>query len=548
MHLRKSLLPALSLVDLGRGQTCSIENLSRQLSSIDDALARNATILSADPVPLNGSYGDNKTVYAGVPTMFSTGLPELCAVQVNVTSSESSSYTFSLFLPTQWNSRLLTVGGAGTNGYINYLDMGGGSHYGFATMSTDNGHKSSPYDVEWTYQSPEKLIDWGWRAMHGSLVLAKQLVKGYYGNEVQYSYYTGCSSGGRQGLKEAQVAADSFDGMLIGAAAWWVSHEVSWTTKISKDYYPADDPKSIPPEFFPTIITQTVLEQCDEADGDKDGIISSPDSCNPEFSALSCDNASSDSSACLTPLQLDTLSKLYADYYVGSEFAYPGMELSSELGWADTIFTDVPVPFGLEFLRIAVLGDRDWPLEAYNDSVYEYVKDLPIMDNIDADQFDMSPYRDQGGKILMYHGVSDSLIARRGSSHFYEQVKTATGISHPITDWFRLFMIPGMGHCLGTAPGVDAPWYINGGGQGPAISSDTYSVPGFQDPQHDALLALMEWVEGGKAVDQIIATTWHNSTDPSSGMLKQRPLCPYPKKAVYNGVGEVNDAQSWACK
>ncbi|OTA95518.1 hypothetical protein M434DRAFT_20233 [Hypoxylon sp. CO27-5] len=402
--------------------------------------------------------------------MLPTDLPELCAVEVNVTSSELSSYTFALFLPSNWNSRFLTLGGGGTGGYINYLDMGVGVHYG-----------------------PEKQIDWGWRAMHGSVQLAKELIRGYYGKDLRYSYYSGCSTGGRQGFKEAQVDADSFDGMLVGAPAWWISHQVSWNTKISKDYYPVDDPKSIPKEFFSTIIARTVTEQCDEVDGVKDGIVSSPENCHPDFGVLNCNNAGANLSACLTPSQLETLGKVYTDYYVGSELAHPGLELSAEAGWDQFLFSGVPISYGLDYLRNAVFEDLDWPLDAYNDSVYERVKSLDIMNDIDANKFDMSAYRDQGGKILMYHGLSDPLIITRGSSYFYEQVELATGLSHLITDWFRLFF-------------------------------------------------------GGKAVDQIIATIWHNSTVPSSGVWKQRPLCPYPKKAVYDGVGGLNEAQSWKCE
>ncbi|OTA58312.1 tannase and feruloyl esterase [Hypoxylon sp. EC38] len=554
MHIHKSL-PFLSLLALahhancapGTHPTCYLENLSHQLSSINNPLSHNATIVSVTPVPANGGYGDSE-ILLGLPPMLPTDLPEICAVEVNVTSSELSSYTFALFLPSNWNSRFLTLGGGGTGGYINYLDMGVGVHYGFATMSTDNGHRSDPFAVEWTYKSPEKQIDWGWRAMHGSVQLAKELIRGYYGKDLQYSYYSGCSTGGRQGLKEAQVDADSFDGMLVGAPAWWISHQVSWNTKISKDYYPVNNPKSIPKEFFSTIIARTVIQQCDEVDGVKDGIVSSPESCHPDFEVLNCNNVGANSSACLTPSQLETLGKVYADYYVGSEFAHPGLELSSEAGWDQLLFSGVPISYGLDYLRYAVFKDLDWPLDAYDDSVYEHVKSLDIMNDIDANEFDMSPYRDQGGKILMYHGLSDPLIVTRGSSYFYEQIELATGVSHPITDWFRLFFIPGMQHCLGTAPGVNAPWHINGAGQNWGMGSNVYPVPGFEDPKHDALLALMEWVEGGKAVDQIIATIWHNSTVPSSGVWKQRPLCPYPKKSVYDGVGDVNEARSWKCE
>lgn len=308
-----------------------------------------------------------------------------------------------------------------------------------------------------------------------------------------------------------------------------------------------DDPKSIPNELFPTLIAQTVVDQCDEIDGVRDGIVSDPENCYPDFEVLSCDSTGTNSSACLTSLQLETLAKIYEDYYIGSEFVHPGLELSSEPGWPQYLFADTPTSWGIDYIRYVVFEDLNWPLDEYNSSVYERLKNLEISHEIDADQFDMSPYREHGGKILMYHGLSDPLIVTRGSSHFYKQVELATGETYPITDWFRLFFVPGMLHCSGSPPGVDAPWHINGAGQNWQTGSGAYSVPGFQDSKHDALLALMEWVEGGKAVDQIIATAWHNSTDPSSGVWKQRPICPYPKTAKYNGVGDVNEARSWKC-
>ncbi|KAI1386112.1 tannase and feruloyl esterase [Hypoxylon trugodes] len=552
-HKSLALTPLLALAHRvvcapsGAHPICSQDNIAYHISSINSPLSHNVTILDVVHVPFNGSYGD-PTPILGVGAMYSTALPDLCAVELNVTSSETSSYSVSIFLPSNWNSRFLAVGGGGVAGYTNYADMGVGSQYGFATVSTDNGHKGAPFDVTWAYKNTEKQIDFGWRAMHGSVELAKQLITRYYGEDIRYNYYSGCSTGGRQGLKEAQVDASSFDGMLIGAPAWWTSHQVSWTTKVSKDYYPVGDPKSIPAELFSTLVAPTVIEQCDKADGLKDGIVSAPDKCHPDFDVISCDNHGANSSACLTSLQIDTLKKIYADYYVGKEFVHPGLGYSSELGWSQNMFSGQPIPFGLDWLRYAVFEDLDWPLDAYNDSTYEYIKKLDIWKDVDADDYDVSPYRNRGGKIVMYHGLSDPLIVTKGSGYFYERVEKATAASRPIHDWFRLFYIPGMMHCSGTAPGVDAPWHINGGGQNLGIGSNAYSVPGFRDPQHDALLALMEWVEGGKAVDQIIATTWHNSTVPSSGVWKQRPLCPYPKKAVYDGFGDANKAHSWVCK
>ena len=183
----------------------------------------NASVEAVVPVPAGGSYGEG---VADVPYPYNpTGLPELCAVTIKVVSSSSSSYRFGLFLPTasQWNSRFLAMGNGGFAGGINWLDMGPGPHYGFATISTDLGHSSGITDLTWALNAPEKRSDWGWRALHGSSVLGKELTQGYYGKALDYSYYSGCSTGGRQGLREIQEFPDTFDGALIGAAAWHVS-------------------------------------------------------------------------------------------------------------------------------------------------------------------------------------------------------------------------------------------------------------------------------------------------------------------------------------
>ncbi|KAI1209571.1 tannase and feruloyl esterase-domain-containing protein [Annulohypoxylon truncatum] len=309
----------------GSGSTSFLDNLNRQLSLVNNPLSRNAIILSAVPVYTNSSYGDIE-VLQGLPPTILTGRPELCAIQVNMISSESSSYIFALFLPSEWNSRFLTVGRAGTGGYINYFD---------------------------SYNAPEKEIDWGWRAIHGSVGLAKQSIKTYYGKDAQYFYYTDCSTGGPQGLEEAQINADSFDGILVGGPAWWVTHLVDVVIRIQQGYHPPNNTRSIPAELFP-LIALTVIEQCDEVDSVKDGIVSSPENCHPDFEVLNCKNppnSSANASACLMASQLESLQEIYSDYYVGSELAYQGLELSSELGSSTNILPLEPLSFGLDFLR-----------------------------------------------------------------------------------------------------------------------------------------------------------------------------------------------------
>lgn len=211
MRLNSLLLPLGFDASLAWASDCSIE-------AINSILPANATTLSAVQVSANGTYGQGAADIA-YPTN-PTNLPGLCAVIVNVTSSPTSSFTFGLFLPEQWNERFLTVGNGGFAGGINWLDMGAGVGYGFAVVSSDLGHNSTSGDITWALNEPEKKIDFGYRALHGSTVLAKQIVEAFYGCQIKYSYYSGCSTGGRQGLKEAELYPEEFDGILAGAPAW----------------------------------------------------------------------------------------------------------------------------------------------------------------------------------------------------------------------------------------------------------------------------------------------------------------------------------------
>lgn len=190
--------------------SCSVESFQNLLPS-------HATILSAVPVANGSTYGEG-AVDIAYPTN-PTNLPENCALIVNVTTSCTSSFRFGIFLPTQWNGRFLTVGNGGFAGGINWLDMGAGIRYGFAVVSTDTGHNSTSSDGTWALNDPETRKDFGYRAIHGTTKLGKVLTEAFYGQNISYSYYSGASTGGRQGLREAQFDAESFDGLLIGAPA-----------------------------------------------------------------------------------------------------------------------------------------------------------------------------------------------------------------------------------------------------------------------------------------------------------------------------------------
>ncbi|KAH7019641.1 feruloyl esteras-like protein B [Ilyonectria destructans] len=535
------LLPLLDLTSTSAvlgpapvSHVCSVASLSRAVPSY-------ATVLSAVHVPSGGSYGEGAADIA-FPTN-PTNLPDTCAVIVNVTTSDTSSFRFGLFLPTTtWNQRYLMVGNGGFSGGINWLDMGAGLQYGFAVASTDLGHNSSSFDISWALGATQKRLDFGFRATHGTTVIAKQMVEHFYTCNIRYSYYSGCSTGGRQGLKDAQLYPDDFDGMLIGAPAWWTAHLQTWTTKLGIYNLPKDAQNHIDPSLYP-IIAAEVVAQCDAVDGVVDGIVSAPDLCNFNVDALLCTPTKTGN--CLTAEQALTVNKIHADYVVNGKLAFPGLELSSEDQWGVLISGSEPASLGLQYIQYMLLDDPSWPWQNYTDSL------VALADHLDpgactADDYTaMARYQARGGKVLMYHGMSDGLISTGSSTHFYESVATALGGADKLSNWFRFFLIPGMQHCAGTA--VDAPWYIAGGNQAGAVGTGVHSVPGFADPKHDAVMALMNWVEKGQAVNSLVATTWVDSLDPSSGVLRQRSICPYPSRPVYNGMGNVDAAESWAC-
>ncbi|KAF2194391.1 feruloyl esterase B precursor [Zopfia rhizophila CBS 207.26] len=478
------------------------------------------------------------------------GLPSLCAVSARVQSSGNTSFGFGLFLPSHWNGRFLAVGNGGFAGGINWLDMATGTRYGFASMSTDTGHNSSIVDGRWAYQQPETVKDWGYRAMHGSVVTAKHITEAFYAKKPSYSYYSGCSTGGRQGLKEAEVFPEDFDGIVAGAPSWWPAHLQAWTIRLALYNLPQMAAHHIPPELFPAIGAE-VLKQCDAPDGLADSIISDPYGCNFRPEALLCGANVGDPTAagCLTSPQIDTLDKIYNAWVESNQtFVFPHIAPGSEPGWAVWLLnsTNSPHTFGTHYVKYFLGLGPEWDFWKLDESV------IALADRLDPGNssvgFDLSAFHKKGGKILSYHGLADSLIPAGSTPYFYNRVyRTLKPKGIELDDFFRFFLVPGMGHCAGSHTSFNASWYFAGSSQASVLGLTVHGVPGFSDAKHDVLLALMDWVEKGTAPDSIIATRYANDTE-HTAVSSQRPLCMYPKQAKYKGTGDQNDAGSWECK
>ncbi|KAK3322064.1 feruloyl esterase B [Apodospora peruviana] len=510
--------------------------------SFKAVLPSSATVVSAVPVASGGSYGEGSAnlAYPISPSQ----LPELCAVIVNVSTSAISNYRFGLFLPARWNSRFLAVGNGGFLGGINWLDMGAGVRYGHAVISTDTGHNSSNNDFNWALHNQERKKDFGYRAMHGSVELGKEMTREYYGADIAYSYYSGASTGGRQGLKEAQISPGSFDGLVVGAPAWYTSHMQPWTTKMGTYNLPVSDEKHIDGSLI-GVIGNEVIKQCDALDGVKDGIVSHPDLCNFTLTPLMCDLSGATASACLSFEQVATVRNIYADYYAEGKLAFPGLELSSEAQWPFLLSGPGPSSYGDGYIQYFLLDDPNWHWTQFEDGII-WQADAADPGDCTADAYDMTAFRQRGGKILLYHGMSDALIPQRSSNLFYQRVADSMGGLEALQSWFRYFLVPGMQHVTGTA--VGAPWYFAGAGSHSRLGTGTYSTPGFEDARHDALLAVMAWVENGTAIDEIVVTLWKNESDSASGVKSQRPLCPFPKRQTYAGNGDPDREENFSCR
>ncbi|KAI1477742.1 tannase-domain-containing protein [Daldinia eschscholtzii] len=511
-----------------------------------------AKIEKVEYVSAGSSFGEPDTdlMYPIPPT----NLPELCAVIISVASSPISEYRFGVFLPADWNGRFLAVGNGGFGGGINWMDMGAGVRYGFAVVSTDTGHNSTTADTRWALDNGEMKTDWGWRALHGTVETGKSLVTTYYAKPISHSYYNGCSTGGRQGLKEVQISPDSFDGVLVGAPAWYTTRLNTWVCKVATYNWPANEPKHIDWHTLPPIGSE-VVRQCDDLDGVTDGIISLPDQCNVNYDALRCSDDSSNtisdfatSNNCLNDAQIDTLRQMYTGFTLDStgERVMPGLLPGSEDQMYTLLNYSDASPYGLGYIRNFLLDNPLFQASQYNDSILQLAEAVDP-GNATADDYNLTTFRDRGGKMLLYHGAADGLVPTTAGSLYYDRVvqTTSNGDVNATRDFFRRLEIPGMQHCGLSV--VGAPWAIGGAGQAAFLGNNTYSVPGFADAQHDALLALVDWVENGKPVDQVIATTWNEQKDASSGVLRQRPVCAYPNTAKWDGSGNVDKAGSWSC-
>jgi feruloyl esterase len=435
-------------------------------------------------------------------------LPAFCRVGIVLRPTNDSEINTEIWLPVSgWNRKLQSVGNGAWAGVIPYAAMAAAVTSGYASAGTDTGHVGNT--ASFVPGHPERLVDYGYRAVHEMTVAAKAVVRAFYGDGPRYSYWNGCSTGGRQGLMEAQRYPADYDGIIAGAPVNARVHQMIWELWVAQAVH-KEEASYIPPAKYKAI-NDAVLAKCDASDGAKDGLLTSPDRCRFDPAALKCE--SGDSSSCLTAAQVEAAKKIYspATNPRTRKEIFPALQPGSELGWGG-LGGPEPVREAVEFFQYVVSNDLKWDFRALDFDRDVARAEEAASEIIDATDPNLQPFFARGGKVLMYHGWNDQLVAPMNSVNYYQVV---TGATKSSADSIRLFMMPGMTHCRG--------------GAGP----DNF----------DKMSVIEQWVEKGEAPKQIVA---EHSTN---GVVdRRRPLCPHPQVAVYSGKGSLDDAANFTCK
>lgn len=466
-----------------------------------------------------------------------------CRVQGSIHPSSDSDIGFEVWMPSSgWNGKYVQLGNGGLAGQIDTPGMFRKVSAGYATAATDDGHKGGPTDGSWAIGHPEKVKDFGYRAVHETSRVAKALIAAFYGSGPKYTYFNGCSEGGREAIMEAQRFPKDFNGILAGAPAHY------WTELMANFAWNAqalNSKESYIPESKRSAVEKAALAACPNPKGINDPFIDDPASCHFNPSILLCKGEDNDS--CLTSPQVEALKKVYSgpkNSRTGEQIS-PGYKPGAEaepgipgLSFASYIFGSGPGASLDVFFSQAVYGafvfhDPKWSFTSLNFDGDIALAKKAIGPDLDADNPDLSAFKAAGGKLLHYHGWYDGSPTPLHSVEYYEAVENKMGGTAKTQSFYRLYMVPGMMHC--------------GGGPGPNVFGNAFDLAPSTDTSHNIALSLEQWVEQGKAPDAIIATKYVED-NPAKGVAAARPLCAYPATAKWDGKGDPNQSTSWHCE
>lgn len=440
---------------------------------------------------------------------------------------------FEVKLPADWNGKFYMGGGGGFVGTIESQGWESALARGYATAGTDTGHKGAgSLDGSAFLHDQEAVVNFAYRAVHLTTSTAKIITRIYYGEDIRYSYFSGCSTGGRQAMMEAQRFPNEFDGIISGAPAIDPGSIVAWAESQSALY---PDPAAPPTVPFSKVylIEDRVLEMCDTLDGVEDGILSDPLGCDFDLALdlpMCPEDVDPDDFSCFTTAEIKVLKKIYGygespDYLGPFAGGYPfGGEVDSG-NWNYWVvggpfwfypYPNIQYAFTADYFKYLFFDDADYDFHNFDPTNSDDMAHLqPAVGLIEAVKTDLRPFKKSGGKLILWNGWSDPCISALSTINYYEAVLDTMGGSKAVDKFSRFYLLPGVGHC--------------GGGRGPGSGGV------------DFLTALENWVESGIAPESITAY---------GGVVEDRtrPLCPYPKVAVWDGVGDPNYDGSFTCQ
>lgn len=483
-----------------------------------------------------------------------------CRVQGVARPSPDSEINFEVWLPptrSAWTGRLKVSGTGGFAGATPYARLAQDVADGFVAAGSDMGHVGGE-SPNWALKHPEKVKDWGYRAHYFVATAAKALARAHYAEPVARAYFEGCSNGGRQGMMMAQRYPELFDGIAVGAPSMFYADALMallWTAKLE---VPVLGQPAMLPLTKKALISRRVHEACDGIDGVVDQQITNPRACPFNPAVLRCSAADSDD--CLTDKELAVAQAIYRGAHTEAGLQrWTGLVLGSENSWdpdfaenggygrfiGHVVYSQPSPPFDWRKLNMAT--DHDLIKQALG----------PITS---APSPDLTAFKARGGKLIHYHGWNDAIVSPHTSPNYFNAVAqfeklklhpkpvfdqrvealspgdvltTTLEMAPTVQAYYRLFMMPGVGHC-----GVPSD------GRGPNAIGGGYQEPpkAYRKAEHHVTSALIKWVEEGVAPEAIVATRVVGDA-----VVRQRPLCLYPKQAVYKGSGDPDAASNFAC-
>lgn len=429
---------------------------------------------------------------------------------------------------TDWNGKFLQVGCGGLCGQIQASECEFAVRRRYACVVSDTGHTSTGSDGKWAYNNLQQEVDFAYRAAHVATLSGKAITQRFYGQAPRRSYFFGCSQGGRQALVEAQRFPWDFDGIIAGAPvirSTLSSLHILWATGLAgaEDGTPALSAHAIEK------VHAAVLARCDLDDGVADGVVGNPRACKFDPEDLACSAANKHS--CLTNQQVSVIRKLYAGATTSAgEKIYWEIMRGSELSWLNSLMGTggaTTRKFAIEKLRYLDFMPDAGPLWKAADFDFDLnYRRFDLMESLlAASNPDLRRFKAAGGKLLIYQGWNDPTVPPGGAVDYYETVQRTMGGRAATQDFARLFVLPGVRHCLG------------GEGAG----------------EIDYLTYMERWVEQGQPPDRLVATrlkevdfVLHKSfpLNPKN-VVFMRPIYPYPAWPKYVGTGDTNEADSF---